>query len=54
MLCAPDCRHSPDGSGKSNFIVMVQLGPNVSIGAYVKVHEGVRIVNSIILEDAEI
>jgi mannose-1-phosphate guanylyltransferase len=30
------------------------LGPNVSVGAYVKIHEGVRVVNSIVLEDAEI
>ena len=33
---------------------LFQIGPNVSIGAYAKIHEGVRILNSIILEDAEI
>lgn len=30
------------------------IGPNVSIGAYAKIHEGCRIINSIVLEDAEI
>ena len=30
------------------------LGPNVSVGAYAKIHEGCRIVNAIVLEDAEI
>ncbi|CDW73894.1 adp-glucose pyrophosphorylase family protein [Stylonychia lemnae] len=30
------------------------IGPNVSVGAYAKIHEGCRVINSIILEDAEI
>ena len=33
---------------------MAKIGPNVTIGAEVKVGEGARIVNSIILEDAMI
>eukprot|EP00347_Sterkiella_histriomuscorum_P012773 403367277 len=30
------------------------IGPNVSIGAYAKISDGCRIINSLILEDAEI
>ena len=37
-----------------SLLFCVQIGPNVSIGAYAKISKGCRIINSIILEDAEI